>query len=93
MNNYTQSASSHSSRVQTELEMRQSLEKTNQSQLNSRPENTKKAYEPKIEEYREWCDLKFSHESLELRYIVNGEKAHFFLDDAVSISIFRKISK
>ncbi|KAG2191724.1 hypothetical protein INT47_007989 [Mucor saturninus] len=52
--------------------------------LNSRPENTKRAYEPKIEEYRRWCDSKFAHESLELRYIVNGEKAHFFLDDAVA---------
>ncbi|KAG2191287.1 hypothetical protein INT47_011474, partial [Mucor saturninus] len=46
--------------------------------------NTKRAYEPKIEEYPRWCDLKFAHESLELRYIVNGEKAHFFLDDAVA---------
>ena len=65
MDNNTQSTSRtvHSARVQTELEMRQSLEKTNQPQLNSRPENTKRAYEPKIEEYRRWCDSKYAHES------------------------------
>lgn len=85
---YLQSSNTdmHSARVQTELEMRQSIERTNQARLNARPENTKKAYEPKIEEFRKWCDIKFAHEPLEMRYIVTGEKAHFFLDNAVSIA-------
>ena len=90
-NNYNnQSASSSSSeayaaRVRSELAMRQSLENTNQAIYNSRPENTKKAYDPKIREFREWCDIKFAHEPVEVRYIVYGEKAHYFLDDAVSL--------
>ena len=89
-NNNNQSASSssseaHAARVRSELAMRQSLENTNQAIYNSRPENTKKAYDPKIREFREWCDIKFAHEPVEVRYIVYGEKAHYFLDDAVSL--------
>ncbi|KAI8875983.1 hypothetical protein K501DRAFT_201439 [Backusella circina FSU 941] len=64
--------------------MRQSLDRTNQAQLNARPKNTKRVYEPKIVEFRSWCDVKFGYEPTELRYVVTGEKAHYFLDDAVS---------
>lgn len=77
-------ASSSSSRASAEMAMRQSMERTNQALTNSRPANTTKAYDPKIEEFRAWCDEKFSHEPKEVRYIVYGEKAHFFLDDAVN---------
>lgn len=80
----SQSASNYSNGVQTEMEMRLSLDRTNQDKVNSRPKNTKKAYDPKIKEYRNWCDTKFAHLPVEMRYIVTGEKAHFFLDDAVS---------
>lgn len=71
--------------IRSELAMRQALEATNQAIYNSRPENTKKAYDPKIREFREWCDVKFAHEAAEIRYIVHGEKAHYFLHDAVSV--------
>jgi hypothetical protein len=84
----TSTAAMESARVRTELEMRQSLERTNIATLDGMPKNTKKAYDPKIEEYRRWCDLKFPYEAAELRYIVNGDKAHYFLDDAVSSFCF-----
>ncbi|KAI8636500.1 hypothetical protein BD408DRAFT_486864 [Parasitella parasitica] len=86
MNSNTQSSinsNMHSVRVQTELEMRQSIGRTNQAKLDDLPENTNKAYEPKIKEFRNWCDVKFAHEPQEMQYIVAGEKARFFLDNAV----------
>lgn len=79
----TTNSAMHSARVQTELEMRESLEKTNQDKINARPENTKKAYEPKIAEFKRWCDVRFAHQPVEERYIVTGEKAHYFLDKEV----------
>lgn len=80
----TNSSAMQSARIRSELAMRQSLERTNIATLEAMCHNTKKAYGPKIEEYRKWCDLKFSFESVETRYIVNGDKAHYFLDDVVS---------
>ncbi|CAO3666438.1 unnamed protein product [Rhizopus stolonifer] len=65
------------------MAMRQSMERTNQALTNSRPANTTKAYDLKIEESRAWCDEKFLHEPTEVCYIIYGEKAQFFLDDAV----------
>ena len=84
----TSEAAMHSVRARTELEMRSSLERANIATLEAIPLNTKKAYDPKIRELRRWCDIKFSYEETELRYIVNGEKAHYFLNEAVSFSFF-----
>ncbi|KAI9326589.1 hypothetical protein BD770DRAFT_432816, partial [Pilaira anomala] len=76
---------SSSSRARVEMEMRESMQRTTQA----RPLNTSKAYDPKIAEFRAWCDYKFHYQPLEQRYIVTGEKAHYFLDDAVKGRISR----
>lgn len=76
-------STSGSSRARVEMEMRESMQRTTQALSQARPLNTSKAYDPKIAEFRAWCDYKFHYQPLEQRYIVTGEKAHYFLDDAV----------
>ena len=44
-------AQSHSARIQAELAMRQSIDKTNQDNITARPQNTKNVYDPKIKEF------------------------------------------
>lgn len=86
MNTFQQTtAETHSARVQVEIAMQNSLNKTDQENMDARPQNTKSAYDPKIKEFYEWCDIKFAHEPEQLRYIVTGPKAHYFLDDAVRV--------
>lgn len=70
------------------MEMRESMQRTTQALSQARPLNTSKAYDPKIAEFRAWCDYKFHYQPLEQRYIVTGEKAHYFLDDAVRFFFF-----
>lgn len=79
----------HTARVETELDMQQSLRRTEEAKANARPESTKKAYDPKIKEFKEFCRITYDYEDEEDRCIVTGEKAHYFLLKRVSyLSIF-----
>ncbi|OAD77035.1 hypothetical protein PHYBLDRAFT_165529 [Phycomyces blakesleeanus NRRL 1555(-)] len=64
-------------------QMRAAQAQTTQNVQESRPENTKKTYESKQNEYRVWCDEKFDA-SDEGRYTVNGSKLHLFLHENVN---------
>ena len=61
----------------------QSVQRTLQRTLENRPSNTKVSYNPKVQEYRNWCDSQYSHEPPETRYLVFGDKIHFFLEKEV----------
>ena len=75
-NNNQQSTSQnhlHSARIQADLAMSQSLQRSQEPAYQAIPENTRKAYEPKIKEFRKWCDEKFPHEAPEeTRYTVQS---------------------
>lgn len=43
------------------------------------PANTRAAYEPKVKEYREFCDHRFAHLPADSKYTVTSEKLYRFL--------------
>ena len=47
--------------------------------VQGRCENTRIAYDPKILEYREYCNYRYSHLSVETRYLITPDKAYDFM--------------
>lgn len=67
----------------TYVEMRQVVASAVDELRDARPKATKRQYEPKQREFRNWCDVKFASEPVETRYTVNGDKLTFFLQTEV----------
>jgi hypothetical protein len=65
----------------TQLELERASRNTHELAQILRGEGTKKQYEPKVAEWKAWCQAKLFPE--ETRYTVNGPKLHLFLTDEV----------
>lgn len=54
-------------------------EAVRQMEEQNRPENTRLAYNPKMDEWAEFCDYRFPTYSPQIRYLVTKEKSYEFL--------------
>lgn len=63
----------------------QAMEETILEYEENSPETTKKAYYPKIREFKSWCNDAYSRSSVEQRYTVTGPKLHLFLRTMVCV--------
>lgn len=63
------------------------VDETNEDYDRTAPVNTKRAYDPKIKEFKIWCDKKYSSLPAEQRYTVTGPKLHLFLKKEVIYAI------
>ncbi|KAG1440024.1 hypothetical protein G6F56_012073 [Rhizopus delemar] len=79
-----------SSSASVNLEMAVAFTKSNKAVQDAKPKNTKKAYQPRIAEFKAWCDEKFFHEPAETRYTIFGQKAHLFLFEQVNSRSIRR---
>lgn len=68
----------------------QAMEETMLEFEESVPENTKKAYNPKIKEFKEWCNRTYTSIPIEERFTVTGPKLHEFLKTMVRVYTYFK---
>jgi hypothetical protein len=69
----------------TNVRMNEALAETSRQAEENRPENTKRNYRPKQDEYKQWCDTAFPDLPVGTRYTVYGDKLHLFMKDCVSL--------
>lgn len=72
---------SSTSNAVLEMEMENSLQRTYQNSQFIRPAATKALYDPKVQEFKDWCILKGFPESTQ--FTVTEAKLHLFLDECV----------
>lgn len=80
---YITSDSDSSDEEDMSYQQMQAIIETTQEFDQTAPKNTRKAYDPKIREFKNWCDRKYTTLSTDQRYTVTGPKLHLFLKKEV----------
>ncbi|ETP52788.1 hypothetical protein F442_02246 [Phytophthora nicotianae P10297] len=65
------------------VELKESVQRTYDKAVKSRPENTQRAYGKRQQEFMQWCTAKGSAFNEFTRFTVTGEKLHLFLEECV----------
>jgi hypothetical protein len=71
----------------------QAMEETILEYEENAPDTTKKAYNPKIKEFKAWCNDIYRNTSIEQRFTVTGPKLHLFLKTMVGVNVYNFMLK